>query len=230
MDLVSLFSQANHLPGNFIQVGFGKGIHTKSIFEAMNVGSLTKRETFIFDSFTGASSGRLGSAMDMRFSLVNPNKKVSVVRGVVENTLPSSYSNSKIACILIDSVSQSSTLHTLNQLHKLLVRDGLIYITKYGTDSKIKSSVDKFIQDNKLKHQVFTLDENTYFRNKVAPVSFVPPTVTKSDRAQEETIPVSRPKAPQPFADRYEKPVIEKFIPKKEIKKGLQVLGNKVTK
>jgi len=49
MDLVSFFSQTNTLKGNFIQVGFRKGLDTKSIFNAMNEGTLTKRESFIFD-------------------------------------------------------------------------------------------------------------------------------------------------------------------------------------
>jgi len=230
MDLVSFFSQANLLKGKFVQVGFSKGTNTKHIFDAMNSGNLTKRQTFIFDSFTGRSSGRLGLAMDMRFSLTNPNTKVEVIRGLIQETIPSKYDSSTIACILIDLTSYSDVVHTLTKLHKNLIRDGLIYVSQYDTDTTVKSAVDSFIERNNLKHQVFKLGESTYIRNKVAPVSFIKPAVTKSDRAPEETISVSRPKPPQPFEDRYEKPVIEKFVPKKEIKKGLQVIGNKVTK
>lgn len=230
MDLVSFFSQTNTFKGNFIQVGFRKGLDTKSIFNAMNEGTLTKRESFIFDSFTGASSGRLGQAMDMRFSLTNPNKKVSVIKGDLQNTLPSSYDSSKIAYMLIDLDSYSTVLHSLLSLHKHLVRDGLVFVTKYGLDEQVTKAVDDFILSNKLSHQVFTLGESTYIKNKVAPVEFTPTRVGKSDRAPEEGIKVQRPEPVKPFKDRYIKKQIPEFKPTPVVKEGLQVIDKKVSK
>ena len=230
MDLVSFYSQANLLNGNFVQIGFGKGLNTNSIFNAMNQGTLTKRESFIFDSFTGSSSGRLGQAMDMRFDLINPNEKVSVIRGAVQDTLPSSYDNGNIACMLIDLDSYTTVLHSLSSLHKHLVRDGLIFITLYGKNNLVSKAVDDFISLNKLNHQIFTLGESTYIRNKVAPVSFAPSSVPKSDKAPEEGIKVQRPTPVKPFEDRYVKKEIPEFKPTPTVKEGLQVLDKKVSR
>ena len=214
----------------------------------MNEGTLTKRHTWIFDSFKGNlkptskdlefdsslregfDPGRIGTAMDMRFTLTNPNKKVNVIRGYVEDTLPNSYDGSDIACLLVDVVSYSSTLHVLSSLHRYLVRDGLIYAKGYEDTAGVKVAVDEFISTNNLTHQIFNFGGNTFIKNKINPVSFIKPSVSKSDRAAEEIIPVSRAKAPKPFADRYNKPVIEEFVPKQTVKEGLQVIGKKVSR
>jgi len=230
MNLVSFFSQVNDLPGSFLQIGFDKGEETKTIFDAMNQGTLTKRETFIFDSFTGKTSGRLGKAMDMRFDLTNPNKKVSVVRGTLTSTLPSNYNGSKIACIYINVEGYEETLHTLSSIHPYLVRDGLVFVEYYNKLSEVTNAVNDFIKQNNLSHQVFLFENNTYIRNKISPVSFKVKKINKSDRAQEEKIPVPSPKTVQPFADRYTKPVVEDFVPKKVIKPGLTPVDKKVTK
>ena len=226
MDLVSFFSQTNKLPGNFIQIGFDKGTDTKTIFNAMNDGSLTKRETFIFDSFIS----RLGQAMDMRFSLTNPNEKVSVVKGDVTDTLTNVYDGSKIAFILINLDSFQLVLHSLLSIHPFLVRDGLIFVKHYGTSLEVTTAVDEFIATKKLSHQLFTSGEFPYIRNKVAPVEFTPTRVGKSERAPEEGIPVPVTKPLKPYKDRYKKPVIKEFVPKQVIKPGLTPIDKKVSK
>jgi hypothetical protein len=168
--------------------------------------------------------------MDMRFSLTNPNKKVTVVKGDLENTLPSSYDSSKIACLLVDLDRYSSVIHSLSSLHKYLVRDGLVYVKKYGYDSEVTEAVNDFISLNKLTHQVFTLGESTYIKNKVAPVEFTPIRISKSDRAPEEGVKVHRPEPVKPFEDRYIKEEIPEFEPTPVVKKGLQVIDKKVSR
>lgn len=248
MDSIKLFSQANNLQGNFMQVGFGKGSFIKPIFDSMNEGILTKRDTWIFDSFKGVPKptredlildpnlrkgfdpGRLQVAMDMRYMLVNPIKHIEVVNGFVEQTLPTSYSGEKLACVHVDMSSYSSTLHVLNAIHRYMVRDGIIYVSDYGTKLSITKAVDKFITDNTLNHQIFEFEGVKYIRNKIAPVAFTSPSVSKSDRAPEKGIKVERPKPIQPFEDRYVKKEVPKFTPKTEVKEGLTLLDKKVTR
>lgn len=248
MDAIKLYSQANDLQGIFVQVGFGKGSFIKPIFDSMNEGTLTKRDTWIVDSFKGvpiptkydleldpnlkkgADPGRLQVAMDIRFTLVNPIKHINIVNGFVEDTLPSKLPEHTIACVHVDMSSYSSTLHVLNAIHSHMVRDGIIYVSDYGTKLSITKAVDKFIHDHNLNHQIFEFEGVKYIRNKIAPVSFAPAFISKSDRAPEKGIKTERPKPIHPFEDRYIKKEIPKFISKPEVKKGLTLVNKKVTK
>lgn len=248
MDAIKLYSQVNHLNGTFIQVGFGRGLFLKPILDGMNEGTLTKRDTWIFDSFKGVPKptredlildpdirkgfdpGRLQVAMDMRFTLVNPIKHIYVVNEFIEKSLPEKYLGGQVACVHIDLSSYSSTLHTLTTLHSYLVRDGIILVSDYGNKLSITRAVDKFIDDNSLEHQLFEFEGVTYIRNKIAPVSFAREHTPKADKAPEKGVWVERPTPIKPFEDRYVKKEVPKFIPKQEIKQGLSLLDKKVTR
>jgi hypothetical protein len=248
MDAIKLFSQANDLQGNFMQVGFGKGLFIKPILDSMNGGTLTKRDTWIFDSFKGVPKptredlildpnlrkgfdpGRLQVAMDMRYTLVSPIKNIEVVNGFVEDTLPTSYNHKPLACVHIDMSSYSSTLHVLNAIHRYMVRDGIIYVSDYGIKLSITRAVDTFLEKNELDHQVFEFEGVKYLRNKIAPVSFAPQPVTKAGKAPEKGIKVERPAPLQPFEDRYIKKEIPKFVKNDTVKEGLTLLDKKVTR
>lgn len=244
MDAIKLYSQVNHLDGTFIQVGFGKGTFIKSIFNGMNEGKLTKRNTWIFDSFKGNPKltpldrkynpnlkigyepGRIGAAMDMRFMLTNPVKHIEIVRGFIEDTLPSSGNITPIVCVHIDLSSYSSTLHTLNTLHQNIVRDGLIYVSDYKTNVGVTAAVDHFIQKNSLKHQLHELDGFTYIRNKIPPVSFADKNIDKAGIPPEQAPYIERPKPTQPFEDRYVKQQVPVFVPTPVVNENASTLSD----
>jgi len=75
------------------------------------------------------------------------------------------------------------------------------------------------------------LGNNHYLRNKIAPV-FYKGTSTKKDSKEvlDVKTPVREKPVLQKFADRYIKKVVPKFVAKKEIRTGLNVIGKKVTK
>jgi len=230
MDLVTFFSQANNLEGNFVQVGLTTPSDVKSILDGMNDGTLTKRDNILFDSFEGKHKGKLGKTMDLRFILTKPNKKVSIIRGLVENTLPYSYNGGKIACISINLGGYLPVLHTLTTLHSKLIRDGLILVHKYGIKQEVTRAVDEFISQNNLSHQVFTSNGKSYIRNKVAPVEFKPTKVSKSDRIEDSSMRVEKTKPVKPFEDRYTKEEVPEFNATPVVKEGLKVIEKKVSR
>lgn len=249
MRAIDILAKANHVEGSFVKVGFGKGTFSQLIFDKMNSGELTKRHSYIFDSFSGPLTptetdlqykpelsegfkpGRFQIAMDMRFELVEPNEKIDIVKGHVENILPDSYDGGPIACLHIDLPSFSTTKATLEALHPLLNLDAIVYISGYNADIGITSAVDRYVKENSILYQFEKLNNISYLRNKIAPVFFKAASGKKDDRAQLDVkVPVREKPTLQKFADRYIKKVLPKFTPKKEIRKGLTVIGKKVTK
>ena len=232
MNFINIFKLANNVEGTFVEVGFGKGNTTRKSFEAMNNGILTKRETWLIDSFKGTDvpseldniynpeipagyqPGRLQVAMDMRYDLVDEN--VYVIKSYVAENFISRYTGGAIGCLHIDLPSYSGVISALEALHPLLNKDAIVFIGGYNYSVGIRTAVNNYIEDNKLKYQLLTSGSNKYLINKVAPVFYTKPDLSKEFDTPEETIPVSRPTI-KPFADRYIKPVIEKFRPKKDI-------------
>tara|TARA_B100001115_G_C15847868_1_gene428338 strand:+ start:7266 stop:8159 length:894 start_codon:yes stop_codon:yes gene_type:complete len=232
MNFINIFKLANNVEGTFVEVGFGKGDTTRKSFEAMNNGTLTKRQTWLIDSFKGTDipseldniynpeilaghqPGRLQVAMDMRYDLVDEN--VYVIKSFVAENFISRYTGGAIGCLHIDLPSYSGVISALEALHPLLNKDAIVYIGGYNYSVGIRTAVNKYIEDNKLKYQLLTLGSSKYLLNKVAPVFYTKPDLSREFDTPEDTIPVDRPTI-KPFADRYVKPIIEKFRPKKDI-------------
>ena len=232
MNFINIFKLANNVEGTFVEVGFGKGDTTRKSFEAMNNGTLTKRQTWLIDSFKGTDipseldniynpeilaghqPGRLQVAMDMRYDLVDEN--VYVIKSFVAENFISRYTGGAIGCLHIDLPSYSGVISALEALHPLLNKDAIVYIGGYNYSVGIRTAVNKYIEDNKLKYQLLTLGSSKYLLNKVAPVFYTKPDLSREFDTPEDTIPVDRPTI-KPFADRYVKPILEKFRPKKDI-------------
>src|SRR5210317_271186 len=249
MSVLDILAVANNVEGSFVKVGFGKGKFSQTIFDEMNNGTLTKRHSYIIDSFSGPKlptavdleynpkleqgfkPGRFQIAMDMRFELENPPKKVEILKGHVEDILPNSYDGGPIACLHIDLPSFSTTKAALETLHTLLNLNAIVYISGYKADLGITRAVERYVDEQSIKYQFEKLGNNHYLRNKIAPV-FYKGTSTKKD--SKEVLDVKTPVREKPilqkFADRYIKKVVPKFVAKKEIRTGLNVIGKKVTK
>lgn len=234
MGLINVLKLANNIEGTYVEVGFGKGVTARKAFNKMNEGVITKRQSWLIDSFKGTGTptssdlvfspgisegyepGRYQVAMDMRYDLTNPSEDVFVLQSFATDSLSTKYYGGTIACLHIDLPTYSGVVATLEALHPKLNLNAVVYIGGYDYSFGIRRAVDDYLKQNKVKYQLETLSQDTYLINKVAPVKFVPPGNIKNYFLPEDTIPVSRPTV-VPFADRYIKPVIEKFRPKSDI-------------
>jgi len=246
MRLVNTFINANDIEGTFVEVGFGRGKSAKTVFNAMNDSTLTKRNSYLIDSFKGASlptvidlkfnpslqegddPGRLQVAMDMRFELGN-EYSIAVLKSYVGPTLASSYHGGPIAVLHIDLPSYSATVEALDVLHPFMNKDAIVYVGGYGDSLGITNAVDNFLEDNNLGYQLYSENYSTYLKNKVAPVFYTQPRLSRHTPTPENFIPVTKVKV-TPFADRYIKPIIEKFKPKEKILEDVINVLNTVDK
>lgn len=228
MGLINVLKLANKVEGTYVEVGFGKGRTARKAFNAMNEGTITKRESWLIDSFQGTDipspqdfiynpeidqgydPGRYQVAMDMRYDLTNPSQRVFVLKSFASDILISKYNGGTIACLHIDLPTYSGVVSTLEALHPMLNLYAVVYVGGYNYSLGIRKAVDSYIEDNNLNYQLLSTGTSSYLLNKVAPVSFIKPSIQKNTFVPEDTIPVSRPKI-VPFADRYIKPVIERF-------------------
>lgn len=233
MRQIPIFELANDIEGTFVEVGFGKGLTCKAIFDAMNSGTLTKRHSFIIDSFRGLNlptpvdltfddslaegqdPGRFQVAMDMRYELGN-HFSVAVIKAYVSPYMINQYSKETIACLHIDLPSYSATVEALELFKPYLNRDAIVYVSGYGDSLGITRAVDDYIDDNELNYQFFTYNYVKYIKNKIAPVFYKKVRKSREFITPETFIDIPRTKT-LPFADRYIKPIFKKFKPTKEI-------------
>ena len=240
---ISIFKIANNIEGTFVEVGFGKGNSAKKVFEAMNDGTLTKRNATLIDSFhglqppttidlsfdsslyEGKDSGRYQVAMDMRYELGNHNS-IAVIKAYVSQYMVTLYNKETIACLHIDLPSYSAIIDTLELFKPFLNRDAVVYVSGYNESIGVTRAVDKYIEDNELQYQYFTDNATFYIKNKIAPVFYKRPNSIREIDTPEEFIKVPKIKK-LPFADRYIKPIISKFKPSRTVISGAtKVSGN----
>lgn len=240
---ISIFKTANNIKGTFVEVGFGKGQTAKKVFDAMNDGTLTKRNSTLIDSFEGLNlptivdlsfdsslykgkdPGRYQVAMDMRYELGNHNS-IAVIKSYVSKYMITRYSKETIACLHIDLPSYSAIVETLELFKPFLNRDAVVFVSGYNESIGVTRAVDKYIEDNELHYQYFTDNGTFYIKNKIAPVFYERPNFVREIEAPEEFTKVTKTKK-VPFADRYIKPIINKFKPRNSIISGVtKVSGN----
>ena len=166
MNYLETLISANNVKGSLIELGFGKGNSLRKFISFMNGGDTTKRNIWIYESFEGYNTPTqedgeafvkggfkrpIQPAFDIRHTI---NTEVQLVKGYIEETLPSSYNSEEpIAIIHTHLVSYSSTLHGLNVLKNKLTDGGLIIITDYDLFPGTKQAVDEFVHGNtKLWH------------------------------------------------------------------------------
>jgi len=246
MKLVNIFKLGNNIEGNFVEVGFGRGQTAKLVFDAMNSDTLTKRNSTLIDSFRGMGlpttidlrydsnlyegqdPGRYQVAMDMRYELGN-HYSISVIKSYVDDHMINLYNKESIACLHIDLPSYTATVNTLEYFKQYLNKDAIVYISGYGDSLGITRAVDTYIDNNELTYQLFKSTNGYYIKNKIAPVFYTKPSTTREFLTPENLIKVQRTKKAA-FADRYIKPIVKKFKPKKDILSGVTGIGSKVKK
>jgi len=248
MNLESILKLADNVDGVFVDIGTGWANDARKIIDLMSKETIKKRKGFLFDSFEGIPEPtskdlkyipdlKKGSrkippqqAFDSRFLL--PGYDIKVVKGYVEDTLPSALDNLKIGIGYIDLGTYSSTYNALKLIVPFLNEYATVIIYDSKTTNAVSDAVNNFLLDTKLQYLKNIDDNGTIYLRKIKPpVYFSSGTVSKSRNDKVEARVESRATIKHPaFEDRYEKEIIPEFIPKQEIKKGLQVIHKKVSK
>ena len=164
MKLVNIFKLGNDIEGNFVEVGFGRGQTAKLVFDAMNNGTLTKRNSTLIDSFRGMGlpttidlrydsslhegqdPGRYQVAMDMRYELGN-HFSISVIKSYVDQHMINLYNKEIIACLHIDLPSYTAIVNTLEFFKQYLNRDAIIFISGYKDSLGVTRAVDTYTDE-----------------------------------------------------------------------------------
>ena len=224
MNFKSIFKLAEKIEGCFVEVGFGKGRTADSILTLMKQGELKRRRGFLFDKFTEVP---IQPAYDRENVL--PGIDIRVIKGDIRDTLPNAVTE-QIAIAHIDLGDPISTKIAIENIQPILAENGIIAFS-LGED-KLVETVDNYFITNKIDYQKkYTEEGHLYLLNKKAPIIFKNKKTTKDTNPTPDLkVPKRVKEALEPFEDRYEKKVIPEFIPIKEIKKGLKVIGKKVTR
>lgn len=166
MDYLEALISANSVKGSLVELGFGKGNSLRKFISFMNGGDAEKRNIWIYESFEGYNDPSpednnafvkggfkrpIQPEYDIRHTI---RKEVQLVKGYIEETLPSSYNSEEpIAVIHSHLISYSSTLHGLHTLKNKIADNGIIIVTDYDTFPGTKQAVDEFVYGNtKLWH------------------------------------------------------------------------------
>lgn len=157
---------ADSIDGTLIELGFGKGNSLKEFISYMNNKDIAKRSIWIYESFDGYRAptaedkeafvkGGFKRPIQPAFDIRNTiDKEVKLIKGYIEDTLPSSYdSKEKVAIIHSHLVSYSSTLFGLTVFENKLADNGIILVTDYDHFPGTKLAVDQFIEKSSGKWQ-----------------------------------------------------------------------------
>lgn len=78
-------------------------------------------------------------------------KNLIMIKGKVEDTIPTQLPTTVIALLRLDTDWYESTKHELNYLYPLLVKDGVLIIDDYGHWEGCRKAVDEYIEENNLQ-------------------------------------------------------------------------------
>ncbi len=79
-----------------------------------------------------------------------PEENIIMIKGKVEDTIPSQVPTEKIALLRLDTDWYESTKHELEHLYPMLVKDGLLIIDDYGHWQGCRKAVDEYMSKNDL--------------------------------------------------------------------------------
>ena len=157
MEYKDALKLADAVPGSLIEFGFGRGNSLKEFISYMNNIEISKRNIWIYESFDGYNNPtpednrafKKGDfkrppqpAYDIRNTI---NTKVELIKGYIEETLPTEYDKSPVAIVHSHLVSYSSTRHGLENFEKYMPPGSVIIVTDYQAFEGTKQAVDEFL-------------------------------------------------------------------------------------
>lgn len=161
----------NKIEGAIVECGVWKGGSIMAALKALNNDKLV-REVYLYDTFEGMSEptevdknengklakqiidednfqkciSNLDEVMQNVKSTGYPSDNLHFIKGKVEDTIPNKIPD-KIALLRLDTDWYESTLHELNNLFPLLVKDGVLIIDDYGHWNGCKKAVDEYFSN-----------------------------------------------------------------------------------
>lgn len=86
-------------------------------------------------------------------------ENIVMVKGKVEDTIPSQHPSTQIALLRLDTDWYESTKHELEHLYPQLSRNGVLIIDDYGHWQGCRKAVDEYISNNNLPILLNRIDE-----------------------------------------------------------------------
>lgn len=77
--------------------------------------------------------------------------KIKMIKGKVEDTIPSNFNHVDISLLRLDTDWYESTKHELEHLYPLLVKNGVLIIDDYGHWKGCRKAVDEYFDKNNIK-------------------------------------------------------------------------------
>lgn len=241
MNYREIFLKGKDLKGTYVELGFGSGNSASTFIELIKSNTITNRPIRIYDSFKGLptptekdlefdnslTKGKFSKpiqpALDLRFEI--PGTDYKVVKGFIEETTLG-YDSGPISILNLDLTTYSSSLVALENLHKYLIKFGLLVVPSYITNTGVKQAVDYFLAKNNLTHQV---KDGITFINSPAPKTLIG-RLKRDESLEEKRVPINKELAPVPFKDKYKRKEADKVTYNKTVRTDVKVLDKKVTR
>ncbi len=178
----------NDIPGDLVECGVFKGGSTMMMaYSLMHFKCKKARKIYLYDTFEGMSepdendidlNGNkaekllnmapresnqvwaycpLDRVMENVYSTGFENDKFVFTKGKVEDTIPLTLP-SKIGLLRLDTDWYSSTIHELNHLYPLLVKQGVLIIDDYGHWHGARKATDEYFQNTKINILLHRID------------------------------------------------------------------------
>lgn len=179
MDYKKALKLADEVTGSLVELGFGKGNSLKEFISYMNKSQISKRNIWIYESFEGYSTpapedkgafkkGEFKRPPQPAYDIKNTVKsEVHLVKGYIEDTLPTQYDNSPVSILHSHLISYSSTQYGLDTFHKFIPIGGIIIVSDYEIFEGTKLAVDQFKAKNSPHYEVVSTNSSFIALKKV---------------------------------------------------------------
>lgn len=156
MKVSEVIKLADNIRGSYVDLGFGKGVHSKEIFKLMLDGSIAKRESIYIDLFNGGEEGIWQTAHDLvnevknRLSLNAKYSRTNVHDGI---DVPK-----PVALVNLDL--GDINLIALKQILPKMPTDGIVLLREYSQD------IENYISNLNSATRLVRLDNFSYIIKK----------------------------------------------------------------
>jgi len=157
MTLLEVLKLADKIEGSFVDLGYGKGVQAKEIFNFMLDDSITRRSCIFVDQFKGGDLGIWQKAHDLSNEVQNRLKKQASYQKI--NILTESINLFENPA-LVNLDLEKNNLAGIKQIFPSLVSNGIIVVRNYSKD------IDKYLTSITTAYKVVSLDNFSYIIKK----------------------------------------------------------------
>ena len=133
------------------------GKNAKSLLQESSIED--QASVWCYSSFDEVKNNMLSTGLD--------SSQIVMIKGKVENTIPSEVPTNKIALLRLDTDWYESTAHELLHLYPLLNVPGVLIIDDYGHWEGCRRAVDEYFAKNNIRLLLNRIDETGRFGIKL---------------------------------------------------------------